>query len=85
MGGIEVVDSRLQQVFRDVLADDDLVLERHTTAADVPGWDSLAHINLMFAVEQEFGITFRDDQLTSFRDVGELEDFVRAHGRAMDG
>ncbi|GAA4974292.1 acyl carrier protein [Kineococcus glutinatus] len=67
---------RMQEVVREVLGDDELVLRDEMTAADVPGWDSLAHINIMFTLEQEFDVRFSDDQLASFRDVGELRRFL---------
>jgi acyl carrier protein len=53
-----------------------LVVGDSTTAADIPSWDSLAHINLMFSVENEFEVHFTDEQLTSFANVGELRRFL---------
>lgn len=72
------VEQRMHDVFREVFDDDDLTLTDDTTAADVPAWDSLAHINLMFALESEFGVQFSDQQLTSFHDVGQLRHFLVA-------
>lgn len=74
----EGVDGRVLQVFREVLGDESLQLDDATTAADVPGWDSLAHINVMYSLEAEFGVQFTDEQLTSFQDVGELRRFLTA-------
>ena len=77
----EGVDGRVLRVFREVLGDEQLRLSHSTTARDVPGWDSLAHINIMFSLESEFGVQFTDAQLTSFADVGELRRFLaRAAG-----
>lgn len=73
---LQDVNDRIQQVFREVLDDDQLMLTDDTTANEVEGWDSLAHINLMFALESEFGIQFSDVQLTSFHDVGQLRRFL---------
>ncbi|WP_380161346.1 acyl carrier protein [Kineococcus sp. R86509] len=70
------VEGRMLQVFREVLAVDDLQLSDASTAADVPGWDSLAHINIMYSLEAEFDVQFSDEQLTSFQDVGELRRFL---------
>ncbi|ONH27759.1 acyl carrier protein [Pseudofrankia asymbiotica] len=76
------MDDRLQQVFREIFADDALVVTDDTTADDIPAWDSLAHINLMFAVENEFEIDIPDDQLGSFGTVGELRQFLEARAGA---
>ncbi|MEW5929174.1 MAG: acyl carrier protein [Gemmatimonadota bacterium] len=70
------VMERLEEVFRTVFDDDALVLTDDVTAADVPGWDSVAHVNLMFSIEQEFGVQFAGNQFSEFRDVGELRRFL---------
>lgn len=74
--GEDGVEGRVLRVFREVLAEEDLQLSDASTAADVPGWDSLAHINIMYSLEAEFGVRFSDEQLTSFQDVGELRRFL---------
>ena len=66
------VSSRLEQLLRELFNDDELVIDDDLTAGDVPGWDSLTNVNLMFSVEQEFGITFADSELAGFSNIGEL-------------
>jgi acyl carrier protein len=73
---------RLQDTFRTVLDDDGLVLTDDLTAQDVPAWDSVAHISLMVTIESEFGVQFSDEQLTGFRNVGELRAFLDSHATA---
>jgi acyl carrier protein len=70
------IHDRLTAVFRIVFNDDSLELRDEMTARDIPDWDSLANINLMFSVEQEFGMRLRDDQFASFENVGDLERFL---------
>jgi acyl carrier protein len=67
------VADRLQEVARAVFDDDELMLKPSTTANDVPAWDSLGHINFMYAVEQEFRVEFTDEEFANFVDVGALE------------
>jgi acyl carrier protein len=69
---------RINAVFRDVLDDDDIRLGRATTAGDVPGWDSLAHVRLILAVEKAFGVKFSAAQVTKLKNVGDLVDVVEA-------
>lgn len=76
------VDERLEEVFRSVFDDEQLRLSDDMTAADVPGWDSLAHINLMFALESEFGVTFKGDELADFADIGALKHFLQSAAAA---
>ena len=42
---------QLTEVFRDVFDDDELVIDATTTAQDVEGWNSLAHIRLVVSIE----------------------------------
>ncbi|HEX4928088.1 MAG TPA: acyl carrier protein [Burkholderiales bacterium] len=49
---------------------------------DTLGIDSLAFIEFMFKIEQEFGISVSDEQLKSIRTLGDLEHHVAASLRA---
>lgn len=64
----------LSAVFRDVFDDETIALRPETTADDIDGWDSQAHVTLVVATEMRFGIKFRTAELESLRNVG---DFVR--------
>jgi acyl carrier protein len=67
---------RLQELFREVFNDDGLILTDETTAEDISGWDSVAHINLMFSIEQAFGVQFSGNQLAELRNIGKLKEFL---------
>ena len=74
----QAVFTRLTNVFRDVFDDDGIQLSRETTAADIEDWDSLEHINLMAAVESEFGIRLSMGEVSTMKNVGELVDIIAA-------
>lgn len=71
---------RLQSIFRDVFRDDTLVIHRDLTAKDVKGWDSFNHINLIVAIEDAYGMTFRTDEMAGAAAVGNLVDVLRSKG-----
>ena len=73
---MDAVAERVQSVFRNVLNQSDLVLERETTALDVDGWDSLAHIQILVALEKEFKIRIGTSDVIGLRNVGEMIDLV---------
>ena len=69
---------RLTRVFRNVFGDKRLIISRRTTADDVDDWDSLEHINLISAVEDEFGIRFKMGEVSSMKNVGEMVDIIKS-------
>ena len=72
----EIYD-RLNEVFRDVFDDDDINVNEDTTADDIEDWDSLEHINLISAVEDEFGIRFKMGEVSSMKNVGEMVEIIK--------
>lgn len=66
------VYERLNNLFRDVLDNDDLILKHDTTAGDVEGWDSMANVQLMLGVEREFGVHLSAGQMQAMTSVGDL-------------
>ena len=71
-GNMADIHDRAQEVFREVFEDPMLAISEQTEAADIPEWDSLAHINLILALEEEFGIEFSSAEVTSMANVGDL-------------
>ena len=61
----------LQDLFREIFRDDNLVLTPEMTAEDVDGWDSLAHINVIIAVEAEFSIEFANAEISLLKERGQ--------------
>lgn len=72
----EEIMAKLNEIFQDVFDDDSLVITDQTTANDIDDWDSLEHINLIEAVEKEFGIKFRMQEVSSMKNVGEMAEIV---------
>ena len=67
---------RLQEVFRDVLGKPELKIKDEMTAANIEGWDSLAHISLLEAIQQEFGCRFSLEERLKLLSVKSLIDAI---------
>jgi acyl carrier protein len=67
---------RIQPIFRDVFDAPDLNILRASSAENVEGWDSLAQINLVTAIEKEFNIRFTLGELEELNNVGEMVDLI---------
>jgi acyl carrier protein len=66
----------LQIIFSDVLDLPDLCLTAESNANNVEGWDSLAHINLVVAIEKRYNIKFALAELRVLNNVGEMADLI---------
>ena len=67
---------RLDKVFQDVFDDESIHVTDATTSDDIEDWDSFEHINLVVAVEKEFGIKFSMGQTNKLKNVGEMLDII---------
>lgn len=71
-----MISERLKKVILRELELDDFALEDGTTAAMVPGWDSLSHARIIAAVEDEYGIRFPMRDVIRLENVGQLQALV---------
>ena len=74
----EAVYETLSEVLRDVFDDDSLVARPDLTADQVAGWDSFAHLRLIFTIEKTFHVNFSASEISGLKDVGELAALIQA-------
>lgn len=72
---------RLNRVFRDVFDDRKINVDERTTSDDIEDWDSLEHINLIEAVEQEFKMRFKMKEVSGMKNVGEMAGIIEERGK----
>lgn len=75
-GSMANILEELQPLFRDILDQPALRITRKSNSSNVEGWDSLAHINLVTAIEQEYNVKFSIDELLELKNVGEMVDLM---------
>jgi acyl carrier protein len=68
------IHEKLTGIFRDLFDDPALIVGDATVASDVDGWDSLAHVDLVVAVEKAFAVRFTTKEVKGLSNVG---DFIR--------
>lgn len=68
--------SNLQNLFRDVLDDESLVISSETKFNDINNWDSLVHITLMAAIQDEFKINIDVNKMLSVKTIGDLINII---------
>lgn len=72
----EEILERLTEVFTDIFDDEEISINDETTSDDIEGWDSLAHINLIAAVEGEFKVQFNMDKIPQMKNVGMMVNMI---------
>ena len=72
------MELRIQNVFREVLEDEDFVLDRTLKREDLEAWDSLTHIQLVLSLEKEFGVKFTTQQITKMQSVEDIISFLKS-------
>ena len=71
-----MISPRLKKAILEQLRLEDFDLRDETTADQVPGWDSLSHVAILTAVENEFGIRFSGLEVLRLKNVGALQALV---------
>lgn len=72
------IKNELQVIFRDVFDDESLVISEETTSDDIEDWDSFAQMNLIVAMEKQFGMKFNIKEINSLNNVGEMISLIQA-------
>jgi acyl carrier protein len=67
----------IQRIFCDVFDDPSLVITRDSNASTVEDWDSLAHVNLVTAIEKKYRIRFALGELQELKNVGDMMDLIQ--------
>jgi acyl carrier protein len=67
----------IQEIFRDIFDNDKLVVTRESNASNVEDWDSLAHVNLVTAIEKKYKIKFGLGELQELKNVGDMIDLMK--------
>ena len=53
-----------------------LILEMIQQHSQVPGWDSLNHVNVILAVEKHYNIRFKNIEILRLKNIGDLQRLV---------
>lgn len=67
---------KVNDIFIETLDNNQIKLNDETTVFDIEEWDSLAHIQLVVAIEKEFNIRFNSTEIQNWNNVGEMLDSI---------
>jgi len=75
---LENTIEQFNEIFIEVLDEEDIVLKYETSADDIEDWDSLNHIRLVISIEKHFDIKFTANEIETYKNVGEMCEAVMA-------
>lgn len=68
---------KLQSIFRDVLDQADLQINESSSPDTIEGWDSIVNVNIIMAVEEDFGVSFSVDELQTVKSVASIIELIQ--------
>ncbi len=69
--------NRLKEVIREILRTPELVISPETSAKDVDEWDSISHIEIIYAIEVRFSVRFELVELQALKNVGDIVNLIQ--------
>ena len=70
--------AKVVSIVSQVLGVEPAEITDQTSPKEVETWDSLRHMDLVLALEEEFGIRFSDEQILELLNVGTIVQAVSA-------
>lgn len=68
----EEILKKLEEIFCDIFNTDDIELSEETCQDDIEGWDSLTHISILEAVQDDLQISFSLDEIIEMKNVSDI-------------
>ena len=75
----QVLD-RVREIAADVLQVDRGALRAESSPQSVESWDSVQHLNLVLALEEQFGMQFEPDEMDGMKSIGAIAEMLSAKG-----
>jgi acyl carrier protein len=76
-----MISDELKGVILKVLQLDEWDIADETLAAQIPGWDSLMHVNVILAIEKHFKVRFSNIEIIKLKNIGDLQRLLDKKGQ----
>jgi acyl carrier protein len=77
------LQERLKNLMADVFAVDVSEIDEHSSPDTIERWDSVNHLTLVIALEEQFGVTLSDDDVRDIVSYTAIERVLRDNGVAF--
>ena len=72
----EEILQKIQEAFAEVLDDDKIKISPETSPANLEGWDSFAHIQIVLALEKSLKIKFQSKEVFGWQNAGDIANSI---------
>ena len=70
------IENSIIEMFNDVFEIKDIVINDELSQKDVEDWDSIGHVRLVIAIQEEFNIDIPIEDSISLSTVGKIIDYI---------
>ena len=74
---------KLYEIVGNILGVEPTSLDEQSNASNVPQWDSLRHIEVIFAIESAYQVRFTMPEIASLRNLGDMRQLLLAKNVAI--
>lgn len=53
-------------------------IDSHSTPEHIENWDSIQHVSLLVAIEEQFGVEFDPDEISQMQSIGKITELLAA-------
>lgn len=75
----EILENRIQKILSSVFTAHVGRFEDSCGPNEIFQWDSLNHLNLVMAINNEFGIQFGFEEMLALKTVGDIKKILKKH------
>ncbi len=73
-----MISGELKKIILKALKLEDFDFKDETIASQIPGWDSLNHVNVILAVEKYYNIRFKNLEVLRLKNIGDLQKLINS-------
>ena len=80
MKGEATMEQKLKQIMSNIFETEEDEITNESSIDSIEKWDSLKHINLIIAIEEQFGISIDEDEMIEMTNFAKIKHILRSNG-----
>ena len=74
------MEERIQKILKSVFTSHEGNFDDSHGPDEISDWDSLNHLNLVMAINNEFGVNLEFEEILEIKKVGDIKTILKKHG-----